>query len=93
LDATGIIWGKVATLPDLIADPAARHMEMYATVEHPTVGSFEMLNAPFAMSSSEVRVRGLGPEVPGEHTDEVLERFGVDADRVASLRAAGVLPA
>jgi crotonobetainyl-CoA:carnitine CoA-transferase CaiB-like acyl-CoA transferase len=93
LDETGIIWGKVASLPDLVDDPAAREMGMYATVEHPVMGPFEMLNAPFSMSASEVRVRGVGPEVPGEHTDAVLSRFGVDADRVKALKEAGVLPA
>jgi crotonobetainyl-CoA:carnitine CoA-transferase CaiB-like acyl-CoA transferase len=93
LDATGIIWGKVASLPDLIADPAAAELGMYATVDHPTVGSFSMLNAPFSMSASEVRVRGVGPEQPGEHSEAVLQRFGIDAARVASLKEAGVVPA
>jgi crotonobetainyl-CoA:carnitine CoA-transferase CaiB-like acyl-CoA transferase len=93
LDETGIIWGKVASLPDLVDDPAAREMGMYATVDHPVMGAFEMLNAPFSMSASEVRVRGVGPEVPGEHTDSVLERFGIDDERVKSLKEAGVLPA
>jgi crotonobetainyl-CoA:carnitine CoA-transferase CaiB-like acyl-CoA transferase len=93
LDATGIIWGKVASLPDLIADPAARHLGMFTAIEHPDLpgGSFETLAAPFAMSASEVRARGRAPSV-GEHTDEVLAQFGVDSDRVAALRSAGVLP-
>lgn len=91
LDETGIIWGKVATLPDLIADPAARHLGMFSEISHPVVGSFETLAAPFSMSSSEVAVRGPGPEVPGEHTDEVLAQFGIPDERVAALRAAGVL--
>ena len=94
LDETGIIWGKVATLPDLISDPAARHMGMFSSVDHEELpgGSFEMLAAPFAMSGSEVRVRGRAPAI-GEHTDEVLAQFGVSDDRVATLRAEGVLPA
>ena len=94
LDETGIIWGKVASLPDLIADPAARELGMFTSVEHPEVpgGSFEMLAAPFALSESEVRARGRAPAI-GEHTDEVLAQFGVSTDRVASLRAEGVLPA
>jgi crotonobetainyl-CoA:carnitine CoA-transferase CaiB-like acyl-CoA transferase len=91
LDATGIIWGKVATLPDLISDPAARHLGMFTSIEHPTVGPFEMLAAPFSMSASEVAVRALGPEFPGEHTDEVLAQFGFDAERIAALRSSGVV--
>ena len=43
--------------PDLVNDPAARHMGMFATIEHPEAGSWETLNAPFKMSASEVAVR------------------------------------
>ena len=69
-------------------------MGMFTSVEHPELpgGSFETLAAPFAMSGSEVRVRGRAPAI-GEHTDEVLAQFGVSPDRVAALRAEGVLPA
>jgi crotonobetainyl-CoA:carnitine CoA-transferase CaiB-like acyl-CoA transferase len=91
LDATGIIWGKVAELPDLIADPAARHLGMFTAVEHPVVGEFEMLAAPFSMSSSEVAVRGVGPEVPGEHSREVLASMGVPEERIEALVASGVV--
>jgi crotonobetainyl-CoA:carnitine CoA-transferase CaiB-like acyl-CoA transferase len=91
LDATGIIWGKVAELPDLIADPAARHLGMFEEIEHPTVGTFETLAAPFSMSSSEVAARGVGPEVPGEHSREVLASFGMDAERIDALLQSGVV--
>jgi crotonobetainyl-CoA:carnitine CoA-transferase CaiB-like acyl-CoA transferase len=90
LDATGIIWGKVSELPDLVADPAAREMGMFAEVDYGDAGTFEMLNAPFAMSGSEVAVRGRAPSV-GEHTDEVLTQFGIDRERIDALRGAGVL--
>jgi crotonobetainyl-CoA:carnitine CoA-transferase CaiB-like acyl-CoA transferase len=63
---------------------------MFAEVEHPELGRFETLAAPFTMSRSEVAVRGPAPAV-GQHTDEVLARFGVEASRVAELRRAGVI--
>lgn len=90
LDATGIIWGKVAELPDLVADPAARQMGMFGEIEHPEAGTFETLNAPFTMSASEVAVRGPAPEV-GEHSRDVLASFGVDAGRIDALVASGVV--
>lgn len=89
LDRTGIIWARVAELPDLVADPQARAIGMFAEVEHPT-GSFETLTAPFTMSESDVRVRGRAPEI-GEQTGEVLRGMGIDDARVAELAAAGVL--
>ena len=90
LAASRMIWGKIATLPDLVDDPSARGMGMYTTVEHPVVGSFETLSAPFTLSSSDVVVRGPAPEV-GENTDEVLRRNGVDDVRIKELRDAGVV--
>jgi crotonobetainyl-CoA:carnitine CoA-transferase CaiB-like acyl-CoA transferase len=90
LDRTGIIWGRVAELPDLIADPAARAMGMFETIDHPEAGPFETLGAPFAMSASEVSVRGPAPDL-GQHTEEVLKQFGIPDDRVAALVAAGVI--
>ncbi len=90
LDATGIIWGKVAELPDLIADPAAREMGMFTPIEHPVTGPFETLAAPFTMSASDVAVRGPAPEI-GEHSAEVLASLGIDADRIDALTAAGIV--
>src|SRR5690606_11550331 len=90
LDSTGLIWAKVAELPDLVADPQAAEMGMYVEIDHPVAGPFRTLAAPFTLSDTPLAVRGVGPEV-GEHTEEVLAERGVDADRSAALRAEGVL--
>jgi crotonobetainyl-CoA:carnitine CoA-transferase CaiB-like acyl-CoA transferase len=90
LDGTGIIWAKVAELPDLVADPQAAEMGMYVEVDHPVAGTFRTLAAPFTMSGTPLSIRGVGPEI-GEHTDEVLSERGIDTDRIAQLRADGVL--
>jgi crotonobetainyl-CoA:carnitine CoA-transferase CaiB-like acyl-CoA transferase len=89
LDESGIIWERVAELPDVVDDPQARAIGMYVEVDHPA-GPFETLTAPFTMSESDVRVRGRAPEI-GEHTTEVLASLGVDAARIDELRGAGVL--
>ncbi|QGG96859.1 CaiB/BaiF CoA transferase family protein [Actinomarinicola tropica] len=90
LDSTGIIWGPVAELPDLVADPQAEEMGMWVEVEHPEAGRFRTMAAPFTLSDTPLEVRGVGPEI-GEHTQQVLAERGIDADRVAALRDAGVL--
>ncbi|HVM08257.1 MAG TPA: CoA transferase [Acidimicrobiales bacterium] len=90
LDASGIIWGRVAELPDLVDDPQARAIGMFAEIEHPVAGRFETLAAPFSLSGADVSVRGPGPEV-GEHTREVLAQFGVDESRIDALAGEGVV--
>ena len=49
-----------------------------------------MPNVLFRMSATPGRVDWLGPDL-GDHTDEVLEQFGIDAERRARLRADGVI--
>ena len=90
LDGAGITWAPVAGLPDLVDDPQARANGMFAQVEHPELGTFETLAAPFTMSRAEVAVRGPAPAL-GQHTDEVLGRFGIAADRIEALHESGVI--
>lgn len=90
LDQSGIIWGRVAELPDLVDDPQARAIGMFAEIDHPVAGRFETLAAPFTLSASQVSVRGPAPEI-GEHTAQVLSEFGVGDDDIATLTKNGVI--
>jgi crotonobetainyl-CoA:carnitine CoA-transferase CaiB-like acyl-CoA transferase len=89
LDESGIIWEKVAELPDVVDDAQARRIGMFVEVDHPA-GAFETLTAPFTMSGSDVQVRGRAPEV-GENTREVLHDRGIDAARIDALAEDGIL--
>jgi crotonobetainyl-CoA:carnitine CoA-transferase CaiB-like acyl-CoA transferase len=90
LDASGVIWSRVAGLPDLVDDPQARATGMFAPVHHPDAGTFETLAAPFTLSTTPPEVRGPAPEV-GADTAAVLAGLGVRADRLADLVSAGVV--
>jgi crotonobetainyl-CoA:carnitine CoA-transferase CaiB-like acyl-CoA transferase len=90
LDRTGIVWGKVAELPDLVADPQARAMGVFEAIDHPEVGRFETVAAPFTMSGSDVAVRGPAPEV-GQHSAQVLSELGIDASRLDQLLRDGIV--
>ena len=89
LDASGIIWEKVAELPDVVDDAQMRAIGMFVEVDHPD-GAFETLAAPFTMSMSDVRVRGRAPAV-GEQSEEVLRELDVDDARISGLVEAGVV--
>ncbi len=85
LRSTGVITAKVAELPEVIEDPQAVEMQMFAEIEHPGLGRFETLAAPFDLGRSDVSVRGRAPEI-GEHTAEVLaERLGMNRAEIAAL--------
>jgi crotonobetainyl-CoA:carnitine CoA-transferase CaiB-like acyl-CoA transferase len=90
LDAQGLIWAPVATLPDVIDDPQVREMGWITELEHPTLGRFETLGTPFKLYGADVRPRGPAPSV-GEHTFEVLEALGLDDEELARLAQDGVI--
>ena len=90
LDTSGVIWAKVAELPDLIADPQARAMGMFVAIDHPVAGRFETMTAPFSLSDADVSVRGPAPEL-GQHTDAVLADLGIATERIAALHDAAII--
>ena len=59
------------------------------TVEHPVIGEHTRLN-PLVRFSRSGSVVEAGCEV-GQHTDAVLRELGYDDDRIAALRAAGIV--
>jgi crotonobetainyl-CoA:carnitine CoA-transferase CaiB-like acyl-CoA transferase len=69
--------------------PAAQRLSRLR--EHPEVGTRLHLGIPWQMSETPCTVRRAAPCL-GQHTDDVLRRVvGYDEDRIAALRAAGIL--
>lgn len=90
LDAAGIAFNRVATLPDVVADPAAARNGMFTEVDHPSAGRFRTLAAPFRLHGADVAVRGPAPD-PGQHSREVLADAGFGGDEIERLLAAGTV--
>jgi crotonobetainyl-CoA:carnitine CoA-transferase CaiB-like acyl-CoA transferase len=86
LDAEGLLWAPVATLPEVIADPQLAAMDAFESVPHDRAGTLRMLRTPFQIEGADIRVRRRAPDV-GEHTFEVLLEAGLSADEVAELAA------
>jgi crotonobetainyl-CoA:carnitine CoA-transferase CaiB-like acyl-CoA transferase len=85
-----VIWAPVAELPEVVDDAQARELGTFETVEHPKVGAFETLGAPFSIRGADVAVRGPAPEA-GAHTAEVLRELDLDPEEIDELSARGVL--
>jgi crotonobetainyl-CoA:carnitine CoA-transferase CaiB-like acyl-CoA transferase len=88
LDALAIASARLNGVGDLLVHPqlAARHR--WRSVATP-VGDVRSLLPPFTFADVELPM----DPVPllGEHTDSVLSRLGYDDERIAVLRAGGVL--
>jgi crotonobetainyl-CoA:carnitine CoA-transferase CaiB-like acyl-CoA transferase len=81
----------VMTNRDLAEDPHLAASGFFVHLEHPEVGSKLHLGMPWRMSDTPCAVQRPAPCL-GQHTDDVLRRvLGYSAERIAALRAAGVL--
>src|SRR5690606_34278541 len=90
LGPAGVPCSYVFDSLDLFTDRHLQARDFIQTVEHPVNGPVKLMRHPLRMSASDV------PYAPspllGQHTAEVLGRdLGVDAERLAELRAAGVI--
>jgi crotonobetainyl-CoA:carnitine CoA-transferase CaiB-like acyl-CoA transferase len=89
LDAAGLVWAPAASLPEVVRDGQAEATGIFAEIEHPLVGTFRTVAAPFRIEGADVRPRGPAPEI-GQHTAEVLGDFGFSDAAVADLAARGL---
>ena len=82
----------IYTAADIVEDPQFAALGSILGIEDPELGPVRMQNIPFRLSDTPGRIRSTGPRL-GEHTAEVLAAYGVDAARLAELRATGAVGA
>jgi crotonobetainyl-CoA:carnitine CoA-transferase CaiB-like acyl-CoA transferase len=92
LEAAKVPCGPINDLGDVFADPHVRERGMVTRIDHPHADGLELVASPMKLSATPVQLRR-PPPLLGQHTDEVLAEFGIDADERARLRAAGVIGA
>lgn len=89
--AEGIPCGPIYTLDRLFEDPQVRDRGMVKEISHPIAGTYKVLDLPFRMTGTPVRIRAAAPG-HGEHTESVLrESLGLDSPRIEELRRKGVI--
>ncbi len=97
LEAAGIRWEPVQTMAELVEDPQAHAAGCFVEVPAGEDNDQVQLQAasPQTFYDELTPVNpALGPPPRiGEHTREVLEQLGYDADAIAGLTTAGAIPA
>jgi crotonobetainyl-CoA:carnitine CoA-transferase CaiB-like acyl-CoA transferase len=89
--AAGLPCGPVNTIDQAFADAQVRARGMRVELEHPVAGVLPVLASPLRLSASPVAYQR-APPLLGQHTESVLaELLGLDAQRIAGLRAAGAI--
>ncbi len=89
LDAAKVPCGPINNLAEVFADPQVQARDMVTTVAHPHHAALPLVASPMKLSATPVQTRR-PPPLLGQHTDEVLAEFGIDAARRQALRAQGV---
>jgi crotonobetainyl-CoA:carnitine CoA-transferase CaiB-like acyl-CoA transferase len=89
--AAGVAAAPVLDIADMFEDPHVAARQMITEVAHPQLGPIRMHGVFPRMSGTPGAIRSPGPAL-GEHTDEILrDLLGADDERLAALRAAGVI--
>jgi crotonobetainyl-CoA:carnitine CoA-transferase CaiB-like acyl-CoA transferase len=91
LNKAGVPCGPINTIDQVFADPQVEHLKIRRPVDHPKLGTFDIIGQPIHMSAYPQPERLKPTPDQGEHTDEILKEFGYDAAAIAGLREKGVV--
>ena len=92
LQGSGIAAGPVLNSRELLLDPHLRHRGFYERVDHPEpIGMRRIIGRPYRLRFRNVHIRKPGPRF-GDGNDSVLREIaGLDDERIAALKAAGIV--
>lgn len=89
-DRFELVWGPVQSISEVIHDPQARALDVFAKVQHRSGEEIEVLKSPIEFSATPASIRRGAPEL-GEHTEEVLLEHGYTWEDIAALKEKGAI--
>jgi crotonobetainyl-CoA:carnitine CoA-transferase CaiB-like acyl-CoA transferase len=91
MEAANVPCGPINTMAQVFEDPQVKHRQMLQMLPHAAGVDAPTIASPIRFSRTAITHRQSAPQL-GQHTDEVLgERLGLDAGRIAGLRASGIV--
>jgi crotonobetainyl-CoA:carnitine CoA-transferase CaiB-like acyl-CoA transferase len=91
LSKAGVPCGPINTIDQVFADPQVQHLKIRRPVDHPKIGTFDIIGQPIHMSAFPQPERLKPTPDQGEHTDDILKQFGYDDAAIKGLHAKGVV--
>src|SRR5215472_9419303 len=81
---------SVRPIEDMFDHPQVLAEDLVATLDHPQVGRYRTMTKPIAFADTPGPAPTAAP-LHGQHSDEVLARFGFGAVEIAALREKGAV--
>ena len=88
LAPTGIPFGVIERVADVVQDEQARHAGIFADTTNPEVP--RTVNNPIRLGFAKPRMSGT-PAAVGQHSEEILRELGHNDAEIAALKKAGAL--
>jgi crotonobetainyl-CoA:carnitine CoA-transferase CaiB-like acyl-CoA transferase len=85
-----VIYGRVQSPAEVVADPQAAAGNFAAEVEIPGAGMRKMVTTPVDFHETPASIRSPAPEI-GQHTEEILLDLGYDWQEIATLKEKRVI--
>jgi crotonobetainyl-CoA:carnitine CoA-transferase CaiB-like acyl-CoA transferase len=90
LNDADVIWGPVQSPNEFVDDVQVVANGYIIDAPRPDGSATRLMASPAQFDQEPITGRRAAPDI-GQHTDEVLEELGWDADRIAAARAAGLV--
>ncbi|MDB5581235.1 MAG: Formyl-CoA transferase [Bradyrhizobium sp.] len=90
LNKAGVPCGPIYNMDQVFADPQVEQIGIAQPVTHHKLGDIRVVGQGVNLSRTPTSVRTAAPEL-GEHTEEVLQQYGVSHEEFQDLRKRGVV--
>jgi len=82
--------GPIYSIDQMYADPHVQQLGVTGTSQSAKLGPLEVNAQPVVLTRTPSEIAAAAPE-RGEHSDEILERFGYSAEEIATFRKSNVV--